>query len=294
MATYTLQGGVNIDALQVGSILGMNIDEATALRLALSLGVERVVLSGEGFTYDANQQITGGTITGLNWTMAGGRSVELAGASLPVPQMLQWFFTNNTQAALGAALSGDDQGIGSSGSDVLRGFAGADTLSGGAAFDDLNGNTGDDLVMGGDGDDWVLGGKDNDRLFGENGGDFVHGNLGLDTLTGGQGGDTMRGGQGDDRLDGGDGDDWLSGDRGSDVVVGGTGADVFHASGDAGLDTVTDFNALEGDRVQIDGGAQYAASQQGADIWIDISGGARLVLQNVQLATLPQSWIFTL
>ncbi|HEY8615351.1 calcium-binding protein [Phenylobacterium sp.] len=339
MATINLQGGINFDTLHVGEFFGMNIDEATSARLVLSLGAQRVVFTGQGFTYDANQQIVGGTITGLSWTLSGGRSVEFTGISVPVPQANQWFYSDNTQAALSFALSGADQGNGSSGDDLLRGYAGNDTLTGGmgadqvwggagddviyglfnpegpapavvdtgnylrgedgndtifggAGFDDIHGNIGDDLEYGAAGDDWVVGGQGHDRLYGDAGNDIVYGNLGNDTCVGGDGADLVRGGQAEDRLEGGAGNDWLSGDRGSDTLVGGAGADIFHSFGDAGLDIATDFNAAEGDRVQLDPGTQYAASQQGADVWIDMTGGGRLVLQNVQLASLPAGWIF--
>jgi hypothetical protein len=33
-------------------------------------------------------------------------------------------------------------------------------------------------------------------------------------------------------------------------------------------------------------------SQAGADVVVDIAGGARLVLQNVQLGSLGQGWLF--
>jgi serralysin len=94
-------------------------------------------------------------------------------------------------------------------------------------------------------------------------------------------------------LSGGGGDDWLSGDRGSDTITGGAGADIFHSFSGAGLDVVTDFNAAEGDRVQLDPGTSYHLAQQGADTIVDMGNGDEMVLRNVQLASLPQGWIFT-
>jgi hypothetical protein len=187
---------------------------------------------------------------------------------------------------------GDDSLEGGAGRDFVRGEDGNDTLAGGAEFDDLHGNMGDDLVRGGDGDDWVVGGKDQDRLHGEEGWDVVLGNLGDDTAEGGAGGDWVRGGQGDDIVRGQDGDDWLAGDRGSDTLTGGAGADIFHAWGEAGVDRITDFNAAEGDRINLLAGSTYTVSQAGADTVIQIGGGAQLVLTGVQLSSLPDGWIF--
>lgn len=186
------------------------------------------------------------------------------------------------------------------GANYLRGGDGNDSISGGAGSDDINGNSGDDRALGGPGADWVVGGKDNDELYGDStpwdydseGPDIVLGNLGDDTLDGGGEADLVRGGQGDDVLYGRAGADWLSGDRGSDTMTGGTGADIFHSFAEAGLDRITDFNAAEGDRVQLDPGSTYAAAQSGADTVISIGGGAQVVLIGVQISSLTGAWIF--
>jgi beta-glucanase (GH16 family) len=188
--------------------------------------------------------------------------------------------------------AGDDTITGWAGGDYLRGDDGNDVITGGSGFDDINGNQGDDLARGGLGDDWVVGGKGNDQLYGEDGGDIVYGNLGADTCDGGAGADLVRGGQGDDLVTGGAGDDWLSGDRGDDTLTGGAGADVFHTFADAGIDRVTDFNAAEGDRIQLDPGTRYTLSQVGADTVIDMGGGNQMVLVGVSMGSLTGSTIF--
>jgi Ca2+-binding RTX toxin-like protein len=192
--------------------------------------------------------------------------------------------------------AGDDTINGNYGWEVdrqnyLRGDEGNDSITGGAAFDDINGNQGNDTVHGVAGDDWAVGGKDDDLLFGDAGNDVVYGNLGNDTGDGGAGNDTVRGGQGEDSLSGGPGDDWLSGDLGDDTISGGAGADIFHSFGDAGLDRVTDFNRAEGDRVQFDPGTTYTVSQAGADVVINLSGAAQMVLLGVSMASLGDGWI---
>ncbi len=180
----------------------------------------------------------------------------------------------------------------SAASTYLRGEEGNDYIVGGTGFDDINGNMGADTASGGDGSDWVVGGKDDDLLFGDAGGDIVYGNLGSDTCLGGAGDDQVRGGQGADILYGGTGNDWLSGDRGDDTISGGGGADIFHSFSGAGLDRVLDFNAAEGDRVQLDPGTAYAVRQAGSDTVVDMGGGDTLVLVGVQASALPAGWIF--
>jgi Ca2+-binding RTX toxin-like protein len=178
------------------------------------------------------------------------------------------------------------------GTDYLRGEEGDDVIYGGFGFDDVHGNMGNDTVSGGQDGDWVVGGKDNDVLSGDDGDDIVFGNLGIDTCDGGTGADLVRGGQGDDLLAGGAGNDFLSGDLGEDTVSGGTGADIFNSFGTAGTDRVTDFSRAEGDRVRLEPGSTYTASQQGADTVVEIAGGGRVVLVSVTLSGLDPNWIF--
>jgi serralysin len=128
-------------------------------------------------------------------------------------------------------------------------------------------------------------------LFGDDGNDILNGNLGADTGDGGAGNDVVRGGQGNDLLTGGAGDDYMTGDLGDDTLTGGAGADTFRAFAGGGRDVITDFNRAEGDRIQLDPGTGYNAVQSGADVVIDLGGGAQTVLQNVQLASLTPGWI---
>lgn len=280
------------------------------------------------FDYSGHDMLTGGTLEHVQEYAAGILRFDVKGLDIPVEIFLGWLgagdtdtafqvifsgadkFTgsafddllrtydgNDTVAAGGGADSvfggdGDDNISGGEGAGYLRGETGNDTIVGGSAFDDMHGNEGNDVLNGGGGSDWVVGGKDDDQLRGDTGDDLVLGNLGADTLEGGAGGDVMRGGQDNDSLSGGDGDDWLSGDRGFDVLTGGNGADTFHFFAGAWVDRVLDFNAGQGDRVQIDPGTPYSVSQLGADTIVRIGDIDQMVLVGVQLTTLPAGWIF--
>lgn len=85
-------------------------------------------------------------------------------------------------------------------------------------------------------------------MFGETGDDFLAGGAGNDALLGGAGNDTLAGQAGNDSLQGGEG---------NDVLTGGAGADTFRLTelvGELlGQDTITDFDLLEGDRLNIIG-----------------------------------------
>ncbi|MGG6238586.1 leishmanolysin-related zinc metalloendopeptidase [Nodosilinea sp. AN01ver1] len=108
--------------------------------------------------------------------------------------------------------------------------------------------------------------------------DVINGLEGNDVLNGLSGNDLLRGGSGSDRLIGGSGNDFLNGYGFTlgevDVLEGGSGADVFAFGGaDApyylgdGYATITDFNYLEGDKIQVTGSANYNIASQ------NLSGG---------------------
>jgi Ca2+-binding RTX toxin-like protein len=108
---------------------------------------------------------------------------------------------------------------------LTTGTTGADTLTGSSAAD---------LLRGGDGNDTLYGLAGNDRL------------------EGGAGDDTLYGGAGNDLLIGGGGNDLLYGGSGNNILTGGSGADTFAwQAGDVGKTTITDFNAGEGDRINL-------------------------------------------
>ncbi|CAB1082927.1 Alkaline phosphatase (EC [Olavius algarvensis Delta 1 endosymbiont] len=84
------------------------------------------------------------------------------------------------------------------------------------------------------------------------------GGSGDDILDGGSGDDALSGGEDDDILIGGDGHDELTGGIGSDQLTGGNGADRFIFDDAAGSppqapDLVFDFNAVQGDRIDVSG-----------------------------------------
>ena len=158
--------------------------------------------------------------------------------------------------------AGDDTIDGGGGDDEIRGRGGDDTIDGGSGDDELRGNRGDDAISGSGGDDDLHGGKGDDTIYGDEGNDILRGKAGDDTLYGGRGDDTfygkagddtLYGGAGDDELRGGKGDDILYGGSGDDTLTGGKGADIFVLNTDAtGTDTITDFNANDGDKIRVE------------------------------------------
>ncbi|WP_188390231.1 cadherin-like domain-containing protein, partial [Pseudomonas fluvialis] len=135
---------------------------------------------------------------------------------------------------------------------VTKASAATETLSGTTGNDLIRGYAGNDTINGGDGHDLIYGGADDDTLNGGAGNDQLFGGVGADTLRGDAGNDFLDGGAGNDILNGGEGDDILRGGLGNDQLTGGTGADLFlWQRGDLGNDIIRDFNAAEGDRIDL-------------------------------------------
>ncbi|MBD2615573.1 putative Ig domain-containing protein, partial [Nostoc punctiforme FACHB-252] len=93
----------------------------------------------------------------------------------------------------------------------------------------------------------------------DNSNDVINGQGGNDRIDGKSGNDHLRGGTGNDTLIGGAGNDTLVGGAGNDVLTGGTGADRFlyntsaaFATSAVGVDTITDFNRSQGDKIVLD------------------------------------------
>ena len=81
----------------------------------------------------------------------------------------------------------------------------------------------------------------------------IYGGLNADTLFGAGGNDSLYGRAGADSIDGGTGADTIDGGSGNDTLSGGDGADLFLGSGfgNSSLDTITDFDATEGDIIDL-------------------------------------------
>lgn len=181
---------------------------------------------------------------------------------------------------------GGDTLLGEAGDDILNGDDGADVLSGGLGADTLNGGAGGDTLYAGQmgmlgfadslgSVNRLNGGEGDDTLYSSSGKDILDGGAGNDLLTVAYGedtpGDIFNGGDGDDEIkatnvtmDGGAGVDklWI---LTGNTVTGGAGADLFEARdndfwrwGQYGFSVITDFNAADGDRIDLGAVSGYA------------------------------------
>jgi Ca2+-binding RTX toxin-like protein len=282
--------------------------------ITLSNNVVLNDMSGRGtMLYDASN--TGGTVTGTQvWGLSDSQLLSGSGVSLSGTTRLAAEPALDTSHPWGSAgtsppppptTSGASPIDGTAGADVIdapsdqtgliRGLDGDDRITGGLAHGQMNGNKGQDTLMGRSPvGDQLYGGQGNDLIDARAsaGHNDINGNRENDVIFGGAGGDSLRGGQGDDQVTGGAGADWLSGDMGSNTLTGGGGADLFHATANAGVSVVTDFDGAAGDRVHLDAGVQYHLTQVGSDVHVvlDSGLGGELVLRQ-QAQSSVSGWI---
>lgn len=199
-------------------------------------------------------------------------------------------FTSLSGTAANDSLSGGD------GNDVVYAKAGNDDLNGRKGNDNLYGEAGNDNLRGYSGNDYLNGGYGKDKLYGEASKDILEGLTGDDSLYGGAGNDNLLGYSGNDFLNGGNGNDILKGEAGDDTLVGSSGSDR-HTGGNGadtfvfyspleGIDTITDFNSSEGDKIQV-AASGFGIAQGQFDKFMYNSSTGTLFFEETQLASLP-------
>ncbi|HEY0834641.1 MAG TPA: calcium-binding protein [Azospirillum sp.] len=177
--------------------------------------------------------------------------------------------------------------------DTLFAGEGDDSVMGGLGNDVLYGNQGADVVYGNIGADTIFGGQDADTLFGGQDADALYGNMADDVLYGNLGADTLFGGQGDDTLFGGQGDDVIAGNLGNDVLAGNLGADTFVFAPGGGADVVSDFQADQGDRLQLAAGMSRTVGAGAGGAVVSFGNGDQVTLAGIDAQNVQAGWFVT-
>lgn len=171
---------------------------------------------------------------------------------------------------------------------IEDGEGGVDTL---INIQNISGNFGADTIIGDDNSNELSGFSGSDVLIGNGGDDRLNGDFGNVSLAA----DGIAFG----------GNDFLAGGLGQDVLYGGIGADVFAISDLSGpfsenFDFILDFDANEGDRIDISefanftsvsefGGIFFDAGNFRTDIDLDNDGLSDFTLENFNLTNFSQS-----
>jgi Ca2+-binding RTX toxin-like protein len=243
MASVLLVNGFNMDHIRLGDLLPLVVSEATDGWIQMR-GPDIIVDLGGAFTYGSDGLLSGGTLTGFTWQLAEGQSAgswptfSMEGFSVPVPTMLDWLVSQDTNAALSTIFSGNDTVEVydfARGGNLIRTYGGNDTVSG-VDGDTVFGGTGNDVIRIGlsptgfrassDARNFLRGEEGNDSIQGGLWFNDINGNTGNDTIWGGNSADWLLGGQDNDNLSGFGGDDIMNGNLGSDTVDAGAGNDI--------------------------------------------------------------------
>ncbi|HLZ77356.1 hypothetical protein [Phenylobacterium sp.] len=277
-ATASLTG--NMDAVQLQHLVGAPIVEASSTTLFISGSNVSLTLTGTGFTYDANEQITGGTVTSITFLdglSPGQPQGIVTGLSTPVAPLVQAFALNNNALAFGQIFAGADTICGSTGgSDLLRGY------------------DGDDLIVGNGGNDSLYGGAGDDILRGGSGSDYLNGGPGADTLTGGGAKDVFEFGVNESRSSAG----LENNPTGLDHITDWSSSDFIQFTGGP-VATATNYVEITASSVEAayaqanaDLGAEifYVVAQVGADVVVvGLAQSDEVVLSNTTLASISQA-----
>lgn len=279
---------LDLETIHLSDLIGADIVVATSTALQLrrsDLGLT-VDFGGVGFTYDSNDQLSGGTITSIRYVSAA-TEFTLSGISVAATTATFWMMLDAMPTALSTVLAGADTIVDGFTHAILRGYAGNDEMHGSAGADTLYGGTGDDTLTTDfygsmtiqDGRSFQRGEEGNDSLVGGAHFDDLHGNQGNDTLRGSEGDDWVVGGKDNDVLYGdnsrylggvmqGPGADVIYGNMGSDTCYGGGGNDVIRGGQDSDLV----FGEAGDDWISGDRGSDTMTGGDGADTFYVFAG----------------------
>lgn len=196
---------------------------------------------------------------------------------------------------------GNDVNFGGSGDDIIYGEGGLDVIYGNLGLDVLLDGSDSDTSFGGQNAGVASVGADGfsryrdgiEYIYGEGGNDVAYGNYGSDVLVGGTGNDKLFGGQENDTLSGGLGQDTLNGNKGDDLLVGGSGGDIFVMAG-SGNDTISDFNASEGDVIDVSDVSYVSGnikSSSAGFLVLTNESGLTIELTGVSIADFDAAWL---
>ncbi len=252
-----IYGGLGIDTISGGngndSIWGGDGDDI------VDGGNNNDIIYGESgndnlYGGSGNDQIYGGAGDDLIRETYGGTDIIDGGDGIDTLSYAGIYYGVNVNLATGV----QTDNYSTPSSDTISNI---ENLIGGNSADTLIGNDSDNIIEGGSGNDNMNGAGGVDTLSYASAGSAITINLSLTTAqsTGGAGTDTISNFENifasafNDTLTGNSLDNVINGRGGADTMTGGAGADtfVFDTSTLGSVDTITDFNTGQGDKLDI-------------------------------------------
>lgn len=146
MTTVTYSQPIDVYNLDDWYNANTYLSYATPSAFQLTDGYHTLNYSGAGLTYDSNG-VSGGILTGLNWTAGGAPVFSVTGINTNYDQLLGNALAGD-DVAIGVMLfKGNDTFIGSNGNDDFYGYTGVDTYDGNGGIDTVWYDTGKDSVV---------------------------------------------------------------------------------------------------------------------------------------------------
>jgi Ca2+-binding RTX toxin-like protein len=171
MATATAYKQTNMDTADF-SYDQFSITTTTHIQVLKSSNSNVMDIYGS-FSYNASNQLTGGTITSLIASNNVGQKYAISGGSYNAVTFFTYILYSNYSGLIEYLFAGNDVLNGSAYADVLNGNAGNDTIYGNGGNDTLRGGAGNDTLNGGSGADNMIGGNGSDLYYVDNVGDIV-------------------------------------------------------------------------------------------------------------------------
>ncbi|HXA39241.1 MAG TPA: calcium-binding protein [Phenylobacterium sp.] len=162
--------GGNLDVSQLTNLLQNGVPSFSSTTLSLQGGGSSMTLSGFGFTLDAAENLTGGTLTGIDFNFVGGLHAHIAGLSTPILSFVDSVEQGATTQLFGTIFGGDDSILSDVASTTVHGYGGDDTIQANQGGAVLFGDAGNDVLIGSpSGFNHLIGGDGYDTMTGGGG-----------------------------------------------------------------------------------------------------------------------------
>jgi Ca2+-binding RTX toxin-like protein len=137
----------DVDLTQVAKALTTSFPSVSPTEISVVSPAGAISLNGYGFALDGDDNLTGGTVTGLDVNLPDGALGRIVGLSVPIASVVDAAEQGTAPLFSESLYGGDDSIYISSASGSIHGYAGNDTIESGIDPVALFGDTGDDYLI---------------------------------------------------------------------------------------------------------------------------------------------------